>query len=247
MSGWIKISRDMSDHWLWHDAERLKWWLDLLFMASWEDRQVMHDSHVFVLRRGQMIASIAYLSERWGKSKPTVISYLRMLEFDGMVYRQVLYRQTSVITVCNYDKYQVQEPNLVDTIVDTQVDTIVDTNKEYNNSTTTTSIARARKKNFLEELKKSEIWLDQMSMRFRIPSGEVVKRLDDFALDCFCRGTEHQDFSDARRHFNDWLRIQLEAERKKQQHHVPDKTRPEDKRRSYEVEASSAEDYKTSF
>lgn len=138
MAGWIKISRDIVNHWLWQDAERLKWWFDLLFMATWEDKQTMHDSHLFTLRRGHMIASVSYLSDRWGKSRPTIIRFLKLLEDEGMIYRQTLYRQTPIITICNYDKYQIG----LDTQVDTQVDTIIDpqvdpqlyTNKELNDN-----------------------------------------------------------------------------------------------------------------
>lgn len=134
MAGWIKISRDIVNHWLWQDAERLKWWFDLLLMAAWEDRQTMHDAHLFTLRRGQMVASVSYLSDRWGKSHPTIIRFLKMLEDEGMIYRQTLYRQTPIITICNYDKYQVAFDTQVDTLIytqiDGQVDTQVYTNKE---------------------------------------------------------------------------------------------------------------------
>lgn len=34
MSGWIKISRKINEHWLWEDANKLKWWIDLLLMAA---------------------------------------------------------------------------------------------------------------------------------------------------------------------------------------------------------------------
>lgn len=252
MAGWIKISREIANHWLWQDAERLKWWLDLLFLAAWDDKQVLHDSHLFVLRKGQIIASISFLSERWGKSNPTIIKYLKLLEDEGMIYRQVLYRQTPIITICNYEKYQTQEAAQVDTLLDRQVDSIVDTqvdgNKEYkniNNISTISSKGESKNLKFIEELKKSQIWLEQMAMRFHIPIDEVVRRLDDFALDCDCRGTEHQDFNDTRRHYNDWLRIQLEAEKRK--NNVSDRQKSENKRRGSDVTATSAEDYEGAF
>ena len=128
MTGWIKISRGIVEHWLWQDAERLKWWLDLLFLAEWKDRRVLHDAHLFTLRKGQIIASISFFSERWGKSNPTIIKYLKLLENEGMICRQVLYRQTPILTICNYEKYQArEEPPL-----DTQVDTIVDRQNKGN-------------------------------------------------------------------------------------------------------------------
>ena len=290
MAGWIKISREIANHWLWQDADRLKWWLDLLFLAAWEDKQVLHDSHLFVLRRGQIIASISFLSERWGKSRPTIIKFLGLLEGEGMIKRSTVYRQTSILTICNYERYQcndgstlytqidtivdrqndekirgkvdkpISEVNIiksdslgckgktkVDTIVDSQVYTIVDRNKEYknNNSTSTSSKGESKNLKFIEELKNAQIWLEQMAMRFRIPIDEIVRRLNDFALDCDCRGTEHQDFNDTRRHFNDWLRIQLEAEKRK--NNVSDRQKSENKRRGSDVTATSAEDYEGAF
>ena len=290
MAGWIKISREIANHWLWQDAERLKWWLDLLFLAAWEDKQVLHDSHLFVLRRGQIIASISFLSERWGKSHPTIIKFLRLLEGEDMIKRSTIYRQTSILTICNYEKYQcnddstlntqidsfvdrqndekirgkvdkpISEVNIiksdslgckgetkVDTIVDSQVYTIVDGNKEYKNNNSTSISSKGESKNlkFIEELKNTQIWLEQMAMRFRIPIDEIVRRLDDFALYCDCRGTEHQDFNDTRRHFNDWLRIQLEAEKRK--NNVSDRQKSENKRRGSDVTATSAEDYEGAF
>ena len=290
MAGWIKISRAIANHWLWQDAERLKWWLDLLFLAAWEDKQVLHDSHLFVLRRGQIIASVSFLSERWGKSHPTIIKFLKLLEGEDMIKRSTIYRQTSILTICNYEKYQCNDDSTlntqidsivyrqndgkirgkvdklisevsiiksdslrykdetkVDTIVDSQVYTIVDRNKEYKNNNSTSISSKGESKNlkFIEELKNAQIWLEQMAMRFHIPIDEIVRRLDDFALDCDCRGTEHQDFNDTRRHFNDWLRIQLEAEKRK--NNVSDRKKSENKRRGSDVTATSAEDYEGAF
>jgi DNA-binding Lrp family transcriptional regulator len=290
MAGWIKISREIANHWLWQDAERLKWWIDLLFLAAWEDKQVLHDSHLFVLRRGQIIASISFLSERWGKSRPTIIKFLRLLEGEDMIKRSTVYRQTSILTICNYEKYQcnydstlntqidsivdrqndekirgkvdkpISEVNIiksdslgykgetkVDTIIDSKVYTIVDGNKEYKNNNSTSISSKGESKNlkFIEELKNAQIWLEQMAMRFHIPIDEIVRRLDDFALDCDCRGTEHQDFNDTRRHFNDWLRIQLEAEKRK--NNVSDRQKSGNKRRGSDVTATSAEDYEGAF
>lgn len=125
--GWIKLHRDITTHWLWQDAERFKWWCDLLFLAAWEDKKVMHDAHLFTLKRGQVIASINFLSERWGKSCPTIIKFLKLLETEGMIYRQVLYRQTPIINICNYDKYQIIEDTTLYTQVNTQINNQVNT------------------------------------------------------------------------------------------------------------------------
>lgn len=141
MNGWIKLPRSIINHWLWQDAERFKWWCDLLMLAAWEDKKTMHDAHLFVLEKGQMIASVSFLAERWEKSAPTIIKYLKLLEDEGMIKRSVLYRQTSIITICKYESYTEQENTTLYTQIDNQINTIVDgivytnkENKEYKES-----------------------------------------------------------------------------------------------------------------
>ena len=289
MAGWIKISREIEDHWLWQDAERLRWWIDMLFLASWEDKKVIEDTHLITIKKGQFIASVAFLCKRWGKSNKTIIKYLKLLESDEMICREVLHRQTPIITICNYDKYQCNDDNSVQTIVHRQnegnpaydihtqnqstnnsksdslgcvkdndvhtivhrkVQTIVHTSKEYNNIIVDDDVNTARAhedKNheFVEELKQSEIWLEQMQMRFRMNADEIKDKLDIFALDCRCRGTEHKNLNDTRRHFNDWLRIQIESQNRNNNDET--RQRPENKRRGSDVTAVKAEDYDGAF
>lgn len=207
--GWIKINREIVNHWLWSDAERLKWWLDLLFLANWDDKKVLHDSHLFTLKRGQIIASVAFLCERWEKSNKTVIKFLQMLESEEMIKREVVHRQTSIITICNYELYQ----DNVQTQVQTQVQTIVQTNKEskeyiiHNN-------ARTREENFLSELENSVFYMEGMAMRYHIGTDEVREALQVFAKECSLKDTEHRTLTDYKRHFHDWLRYQVEKKSK---------------------------------
>ena len=289
MAGWIKISREIEDHWLWQDAERMRWWIDMLFMASWEDKKVIEDTHLITIKKGQFIASVAFLCKRWGKSNKTIIKYLKLLEEDEMICREVLHRQTPIITICNYDKYQCNDDNSVQTIVHRQNDensaydihtqnqstnnsksdslgcvkdndvqtivhrkvhTIVHTSKEYNNNIVDDDVNTARAhedKNlvYVEELKQSEIWIEQMQMRFRLNADEIKDKLDTFALDCRCRGTEHKNLNETRRHFNDWLRIQIESQNRN--NNEANRRKPENKRRGSDVTASKAEDYYGAF
>ena len=289
MAGWIKISREIEDHWLWQDAERMRWWIDMLFMASWEDKKVIEDTHLITIKKGQFIASVAFLCKRWGKSNKTIIKYLKLLEEDEMICREVLHRQTPVITICNYDKYQCNDDNSVQTIVHRQNDensaydihtqnqstnnsksdslgcvkdndvqtivhrkvhTIVHTSKEYNNNIVDDDVNTARAHEdenivYIEELKQSEIWIEQMQMRFRLNADEIKEKLDIFALDCRCRGTEHRNLNETRRHFNDWLRIQIESQNRN--NNEANRRKPENKRRGSDVTASKAEDYDGAF
>ena len=114
--GWIKISRNISEHWIFQDAEYFKWWFDLLLMAAWKERRVFNDGHIYTLQRGQMIASVSYLSQRWHRGKDKVLRFLNTLQKDGMIERFVKDRSTSILTICNYEKYQVVEDTLADNL-----------------------------------------------------------------------------------------------------------------------------------
>ena len=341
MAGWIKISTDIARHWIWNDAERLKWWIDILFMASWKDTKQLVGKQLVSLRRGQLIASNSFLCKRWCRSRSMVEPFLTLLQEEGMISKEVG-NNVSIITVLNYEKYQANnstdanahldaylEDNQIvcksddydntynkedahldahvdaypdaylfcksgahidahldthndahledeqsdcesernrimnkqsDAHLDTHVDTYSDayfdahldaTRKEYkNNNIVVDDVNTARThedKNdeFIEELKQSEIWLEQMQMRFRLNADEIKDKLNVFALDCRCRGTEHKNLNETRRHFNDWLRIQIESQNRNSNEAT--KRKPENKRRGTDVTASKAEDYDGAF
>lgn len=204
MEGWIKISRDITNHWLWTDANRLKWWIDMLLIAAWGDKQVLHDTHLFTLRRGQMIASVSFLSERWKRNRLTIIKFLKMLEDENMIRREVLYRQTSIITICNYDSYQLQAEAMTDTIVDRQIDTIVDTikeNKEYSQHNSVRVCARERATPSADD--------ELLMMRFRLSLAQLADYKRLFDIEVTCKKIKHVNEGDRSRHFFDWLRIQV--------------------------------------
>ena len=286
MAGWIKISTDIAKHWIWNDAERLKWWIDILFMASWKDNKQLVGKKLVSLRRGQLVASISFLCKRWGRSRSMVEPFLTLLHEEGMISKEVG-NNVSVITVMNYEKYQAnnstdanahldaylednqnvcksddydnidnQEDAHLDTHVDAYPDAYLDahldaTRKEYKNNNIVdddVNTARAHEdKNheFIEELKQSEIWLEQMQMRFKLNADEIKDKLDIFALDCRCRGIEHKNLNETRRHFNDWLRIQIESQNRN--NNEATRRKPENKRRGSDVTAVKAEDYDGAF
>lgn len=104
-AGWIKISRSIAEHWLWKDAEILKWWLDLLLMAAWKEHKELVGRQLVSLEKGQLIASLAYLCKRWKRSRPMVESFISNLEQDGMITKAVC-NNISIITIVNYECYQ---------------------------------------------------------------------------------------------------------------------------------------------
>lgn len=118
MSRWIKLYDSIRGNWIWKNPRALKWWLDILMMAEYEKKTVKINNAMVLLERGQLIASISYLRERWEytndkghkciPSPPTISNFLRLLEKDNMIIRDTkkLPNRITLITICNYDKYQ---------------------------------------------------------------------------------------------------------------------------------------------
>ncbi len=106
-----------------------------------------------------------------------------------------------------------KQPNINDNILSSNK--FSDNNIISSNNSSSTTLTREDE--FFVDVKKSEIWLDSMSMKFRMEIPQLLNRLNDFALDNKCREITHTSLSDYKRHFNDWLRIRLNSE-KQQQH-----------------------------
>ena len=72
----------------------------------------------------------------------------------------------------------------------------------------TTSTARVREESFISTLKGEQIWLEAMAKNHHKEVADIIGLLDYFALSNECRAIEHRNLSDARQHFDDWLRKQ---------------------------------------
>ena len=228
-NGWIKISREIRNHWIWQKPEYFQWWTDLLLSAEWTDTKRLVDSKVIELKRGQEIVSLRYLQQAWSKknkkgeiisspSRPTVIRFLNLLEQEEMITREKRYHQITVLTICNYERYQAKETNHV-TTCDTTCDTKVKNIKNIKNNNNDVESARARdtrEEQFLDELHNDAIWANVVCMKFRLTADQLSARLDAFALDMQCQAKTHGTLRDMKSHFTNWLRIQIDNETKKQ-------------------------------
>ena len=103
--GWIKLYRSIRKHWLWEDAEKLKWWIDILLQANHKDNKFLLGSELVVIERGSFHTSELKLSQRWGVSKTTIRKFLNLLEEDKMIEVKKSKKGTT-IKVSNYEDYQ---------------------------------------------------------------------------------------------------------------------------------------------
>lgn len=103
--GFIKVYREIQEHWIWQDSQKLKWWLDIIMMANIKDNKMLKGNSLVTIRRGTFHTSEVSLSTRWNVSRKTVTSFLGLLVEDGMITVEKD-RNGTTIEVLNYKAYQ---------------------------------------------------------------------------------------------------------------------------------------------
>lgn len=96
------------DYHLAGDPTCRRWaWLDLCHMAAWKCRTRIIGSVVVPLKRGELVASLRFLADRWGWSVKKVRDFLEILEHPDIEKIETV-RGTpkgTVYRVVNYDTY----------------------------------------------------------------------------------------------------------------------------------------------
>ena len=106
--GWIKLDREITEHWLWKEKEpfdRRSAWIDLLLMANHKDFKTLYKGQLVERKRGEVNTSTRYLAERWRWSRGRVNRFLELLEMDEMVTLNSTTDGTTV-TIENWGKWQ---------------------------------------------------------------------------------------------------------------------------------------------
>ncbi|MDO6353982.1 hypothetical protein Q3V94_02640 [Caloramator sp. CAR-1] len=105
--GWISLYRKIQDSWLWEDKPFSKGqaWIDLILLASHEEKKVLVGNELIKLERGSLITSETKLAERWGWSRKKVHDFLKLLECEQTITLETNNKRTA-INIVNYSVYQ---------------------------------------------------------------------------------------------------------------------------------------------
>ena len=109
--GWFSMYRSLEEHWLWQDPEpfdKRSAWMDLIMMANFEDKKVLFNGELIVVKQGERITSIRKLMDRWHWGNTKVTNFLKLLESDGMITLEQDSKKTRY-KVVNYKDYQNEE------------------------------------------------------------------------------------------------------------------------------------------
>lgn len=248
MAGWIKIYRELADHWLAQNPEKLGWWVLLLLKVAHEEKKVMVGSQLVELKRGQIIASLTYLAELWQTSKSSAERFVDLLEKEQMLRRCVERKQT-IITICNYDSYQEKKKTKRDdkrdddeTIVGRSWDEIKKNKEDKEIYNTPTASACTREQEFINQYRREGRWPEACMILHLKSVAECENLFDRWILEYQHKGQTHQDYTDFKGHFIQWARITIQKEKKSN----GDNNRTS-QRRGVQVVAHSPEDYQGSF
>ena len=234
-SGWIKLHRKIKE-WEWYkDSQVVHLFYHLIVSANDRDKKWKY----FNIRRGEFVTSVRNISEETGIPVISVRRKLEILEKSGAILRKTTNKFT-LITICKYDSYQSTEQASEQTSEQTSEQQLKK-KEEYILLSSSTTHARTHE-GFIGELLKEEIWIEQMCMKHKVSKVDLENWLSEFQLDAECRGKKHDNISDAKQHFNDWLRIQLKIK-----NDADDRKESKIQRRGFERAVSKAEDYTHTF
>lgn len=109
-NGWISIHRQLLDHWLWkenREFSKAEAWIDILMNVNHTPQEVVIKTTVYKVGRGESIMSLDTWGKRWKWNKSKVRRFLSLLQEQSMIELKNE-TQTTRLTVCKYDSYQVQ-------------------------------------------------------------------------------------------------------------------------------------------
>ena len=150
MSGWIKLHRNIKQHWIFEDAEYFKAWITLLLMASYDHTSHKVRNKLQKVKRGEFFTTERELSTNWNWSKTKVRTFLELLQSDNMIKTDVSEKKTKIFIV-NYTNYQDLET--IEKPKKNQEKTI-EKPKKNQEKTTKEEIKKRRSKEYINLLRK---------------------------------------------------------------------------------------------
>ena len=237
MKGWIILHRSVMDHWVWLSEKHFKRWIELIFLASWEDKTLDFGTKQIKIKRGQFATSYRQLQYNWNTSPSGVQSFLKMLQKSKMMKYRNNNNEMTIITILNYDKYQsekfwedkdedygqmesisendsvTQNPSQVsDTpqndMERNQEQTEINKRKEVNNNSLSLD---ERERSFFEEVKASQIYMENVAKNHSLSIEDTLKKLEEFFGYISTVQHWHNDVADFRDHFYKWITRKLET------------------------------------
>lgn len=123
MSGWIKLHRRTTEHWIWSDPIKFQWWIRMLMEVNHASKEILIGNTLYMIERGQSGKSLRTWAVLFGVGTKAVINFFELLEKSEMIIKKTIGKgkhSTTLITITNYKDYQGNEETLKATLKNTQ-------------------------------------------------------------------------------------------------------------------------------
>lgn len=184
MSGFAKSYRQKWRHQIFRNLREASVWAWMCDSAVWEGVTIRFNGELVELQRGQLAASIRFISEGFEMGERQIRTLLSVMQASGMIAKQTTHKAT-IITICNYDKYQSNCQS-----EDKQASRkrqAADTNNKEGKKQTSIPLQDWEAKN-------GELTLD-MVPKFKAKYGNMASAyLDKFRNSCMASGRKYVDF-----------------------------------------------------
>lgn len=111
MDGWIKLHRELLDHWIYKDSEYLKVWIEMLIRARYWDepsKELIGDQLVKV-ERGEFIFGRPKWSSRLGISEQRLKTLITKMIKEDMIEPIQKFPRFTLYRIKNYEKFNQQD------------------------------------------------------------------------------------------------------------------------------------------
>lgn len=112
MIGWIKIHRQIQEHWIWSNPVFTQRWLIMLFNVNHKDGKMLLGYNTYTIEAGQSSYSLRKWAALFDCGTKQVTKFFDLLENDEMIKRSVIGKgkqSTTLITIENYEDYQSEQ------------------------------------------------------------------------------------------------------------------------------------------
>lgn len=127
---WIKVYRKIRETAIWANDEPFDYrsaWIDLIMEANVTPNTIVYKGQIIKIKRGEYYTSVRKLSLRWHWSKDKVNRFLNLLIKCDMIRKHKEVRCATLLTLVNYDDYQVAADSNKDRHKDRRKDSDKDT------------------------------------------------------------------------------------------------------------------------
>jgi hypothetical protein len=196
LNGWIKLHRKFIG-WEWYKkSEMVHLFLHLLLKANHDTRKWQG----VVINRGQLITGRKSLSDETGISERVIRTCLERLKSTNEIAIKST-NKNSIITICNYDSYQIIKDNN-DHQIDQQIDQQSTSNRPAIDQQPTTN--KNDKKNKNDKNEKNHLFKNSKYFDFELFKSEIGENYQQYDLKFYYDSLKNYSESKNKMYMN-WL------------------------------------------